>query len=136
MLNWFCLGCCRAAIHSTAAVKSFPLVNLFTTNGMIFGPSAIRASNSGPGARVSEFGESFLLTHVFGPFPPKIRDLVNEDTYQLVIYIMHLNPPEIMTPFSMVRKRDIVKEDKEFILRIMKMDWRDRPTAKELLEDE
>lgn len=54
-----------ATIHNITAVKSFPLVNLFTTNGMIFGPSAIRASNSGPVVRVSEFGESFLLTHVF-----------------------------------------------------------------------
>ena len=27
-------------------------------------------------------------------------------------------------------------KDKEFIGRIMKMDWRDRPTTKELLEDE
>lgn len=102
---------------------------------MIFGQSTIRASNSGPGARVSEFSESFLLTHVFRPFLSKIRDLVNKDIYQLVIYLMHPNPPEIMTPFSLVRKRDIIKKNKEFILRIMKMDWHDRPTAKELLED-
>lgn len=72
----------------------------------------------------------------FGPFPPKIREIVNDETYQSVLYLMHLNPPEIMTPFSLVTEREVVKEDKEFILRIMKMDWRDRPTAKELLEAE
>lgn len=72
----------------------------------------------------------------FGPFPPKIREIVNYETYQSVLYLMHLNPPENMTSFSLVTEREIVKEDKEFILRIMKMDWRDRPTAKELLEDE
>lgn len=72
----------------------------------------------------------------FGPFPPKIKSIVNDETYQSVLYLMHLNPPESMTPFSLVTEREVVKEDKEFILRIMKMDWRDRPTAKELLQDE
>lgn len=46
-------------------MKSFPLVNLYTTNGVIFGPSATRAANSGPVAWVSEFGGSLLLNHVF-----------------------------------------------------------------------
>ncbi|ROW08763.1 hypothetical protein VPNG_06406 [Cytospora leucostoma] len=72
----------------------------------------------------------------FGPFPPKIREVVDDETYTSVLYLMHLNPPESMTPFRLVTEREVVKEDKDFILRIMKMDWRDRPTAKELLEDE
>lgn len=72
----------------------------------------------------------------FGPFPSKIREIVNDETFQSVLYLMHLNPPEKMTPFSLVTEREVIKEDKEFILKIMKMDWRDRPTAKELLEDE
>lgn len=49
---------------------------------------------------------------------------------------MFLNPPESMTPFSRVTEREVMEEDKEFILKIMKMDWRDRPTARELLKDE
>ncbi|KAI7776319.1 serine/threonine protein kinase [Diaporthe eres] len=42
-----------------------------------------------------------------------------------------------VAPFSLVTEREVGKEDKEFILRIMKTDWRDQPTAnmKELLED-
>lgn len=53
-----------------------------------------------------------------------------------ISYIMNLIPPEAMTPFRFVTEREVSKEDKEFILKIMKMDWRDRPTAKELLQDE
>jgi len=49
---------------------------------------------------------------------------------------MDLVKPEMMTPFRFVTEREVSKEDKEFILKIMKMDWRDRPTAKELLQDE
>ncbi|KAG8164264.1 hypothetical protein KVR01_006182 [Diaporthe batatas] len=72
----------------------------------------------------------------FGPFPFKIREIVNDETFQTVLYLMQLNPPESMTHFSRVTEREVVKEDKDFILKIMRMDWRDRPTAKELLEDE
>lgn len=72
----------------------------------------------------------------FGPFPAKIREIVDDETFQSVLYLMQLNPPESMTPFRFVTEREVVKNDKEFILKIMKMDWRDRPTAKELLEDE
>ncbi|ROV94032.1 hypothetical protein VMCG_08229 [Cytospora schulzeri] len=60
---------------------------------------------------------------------------MDDETYMSVLYLMHLNPPERMTPFRLVPEREVVKEDTEFILRIMKMDWRDRPTVKELLED-
>lgn len=71
-----------------------------------------------------------------GPFPAKIVEIAYDETLQSVQYLMDMNPPESMTPFSRVTEREVVKEDKEFNLRIMKMDWRDRPTAKELLEDE
>lgn len=41
-----------------------------------------------------------------------------------------------MTLFQRVAEREVIKKDKDFILKIMKMDWRDRPTAEELLQDE
>jgi len=40
-----------------------------------------------------------------------------------------------MTPFALVTEREVPREDKEFICRIMKIDPRDRPTAKELLQN-
>ncbi|KAI0459525.1 STE/STE20 protein kinase [Xylaria acuta] len=72
----------------------------------------------------------------FGPFPPKIQEIVNEETLTSIVYLMQLIPPEKTTPFRFVTEREVDKEDKEFILKIMQMDWRDRPTAKELLQDE
>lgn len=41
-----------------------------------------------------------------------------------------------MTPFYLTTEKEVCKKDKEFIGKIMMMDWRDRPTAQELLEDE
>lgn len=49
---------------------------------------------------------------------------------------MHGVPREKMKPFGRITEREISKEDKAFILKIMKLDPRDRPTAKELLQDE
>lgn len=71
----------------------------------------------------------------FGPFPPMIQEIVSHETLTSILYLMHLIPPEKTTPFRMVTEREVAKEDKEFILKIMQMDWRDRPTAKELLQD-
>lgn len=42
---------------------------------------------------------------------------------------------EPMRPFSRAGEREISREDRTFVLNIMKMDPRDRPTAQELLDD-
>ena len=44
-------------------------------------------------------------------------------------------PPEKKKPFSRISEQEMSGEDKEFILRIMKLDPRDRPSARELLQD-
>ncbi|KAI1746927.1 STE/STE20 protein kinase [Xylaria castorea] len=72
----------------------------------------------------------------FGPFPAKVQETFDEETLTSIVYLMRMIPPEKMTPFRFVTEREVHKEDKEFILKIMPMDWRDRPTAKELLQDE
>ncbi|GAW23010.1 hypothetical protein ANO14919_125580 [Xylariales sp. No.14919] len=41
-----------------------------------------------------------------------------------------------MTSFRFVTEREVAEEDKDFVLKIMQMDWRDRPTAEELLRGE
>ena len=71
----------------------------------------------------------------FGPFPAKVKEVFNEETLTSIVHLMHLIPPSKMTPFRMATEREVGKEDREFILKIMQMDWRDRPTAKELLQD-
>jgi hypothetical protein len=45
-------------------------------------------------------------------------------------------PPEKMTPFARTTEKEVIKKDKDFIEKIIMLDWRDRPTAKKLLEDE
>ena len=45
-------------------------------------------------------------------------------------------PPKELKPFTLASQKEISKEDKEFILKVMKLDPRDRLTAKELLTDE
>jgi hypothetical protein len=38
-------------------------------------------------------------------------------------------------PFAKAKDKELAKEDRTFVSRIMRMDPRDRPTAKELLRD-
>jgi hypothetical protein len=44
-------------------------------------------------------------------------------------------PQSKTTPFDRTTEREVCKEDKVFIGKIMQLDWRDRPTANELLKD-
>ena len=37
--------------------------------------------------------------------------------------------------FRVISEKEICKEDKTFLWKIMKYDWRERPTAQQLLED-
>jgi hypothetical protein len=41
-----------------------------------------------------------------------------------------------MASFTRITEREVIKKDREFIGKIMRLDWRDRLTAKELLDDE
>jgi hypothetical protein len=45
-------------------------------------------------------------------------------------------PQSQTTPFQRTTETEVCKKDKVFIGKIMKLDWRDRPSAKELLQDE
>jgi hypothetical protein len=45
-------------------------------------------------------------------------------------------PRSKTTPFHRTIEQEVSKKDKEFIGKIMMMDWRDRPTAKDLLQDQ
>ena len=48
---------------------------------------------------------------------------------------MLINSVDKRTPFKLVSSREIAKEDREFVLKLMKLDTWDRPSAKELLQD-
>lgn len=72
----------------------------------------------------------------FGPWPGKYDEIASPETVHAIMWIMQEIPKSETTPFSMISEKEVTKKDKEFILQIMKMDWRDRPSARELLEHE
>jgi hypothetical protein len=72
----------------------------------------------------------------FGPFPAKYEEIASPETVTAILYLMHEIPERETTPFHRTTEREVSKADKNFIGNIMMMDWRDRPTAKELLDDE
>jgi hypothetical protein len=72
----------------------------------------------------------------FGPFLAKIQEICSEETVHSILCLMAEIPPEKMTSFARTTEKEVIKKDKDFIGKIMMLDWRDRPTAKELLEDE
>lgn len=71
----------------------------------------------------------------FGPFPAKYEEIASPETVTAILYLMHEIPQSQTTPFSRTTEREVSLKDKEFISEIMKLDWRDRPTAQELLKD-
>ena len=68
----------------------------------------------------------------FGPFPIPHKDIAVEDTQEAIIGIMSAIPPNKLKPFRNLSERKICNADKEFVPKIMKLDPRDRPPAKEL----
>ncbi|GAB1203595.1 hypothetical protein APSETT445_002231 [Aspergillus pseudonomiae] len=72
----------------------------------------------------------------FGPFAPSYGEPADEETLAILSLIMKDVPPEKLRPFSLASQKEISQQDKEFLLKIMKLDPRDRPTAKDLIEDE
>ncbi|KAI2485743.1 Serine/threonine protein kinase [Pyrenophora tritici-repentis] len=72
----------------------------------------------------------------FGPFRAKIAEIADPETVQSIMLIMPNIPKEKTTPFSRTTESEVNQRDNIFISKIMKLDWRDCPTAKELLEDE
>jgi hypothetical protein len=72
----------------------------------------------------------------FGPFPEKYAEIASPETVMAILWLMQEIPQSQTTPFQRTAEHEVCKKDKEFIGKIMMIDWRDRPTAKELLYDE
>jgi len=72
----------------------------------------------------------------FGPFPAKYKEIASPETVAAILYLMEEIPQSQTTPFHRTAEGEDCKKDKLFIGKIMMMDWRDRPMAKVLLEDE
>ncbi|KMU88548.1 hypothetical protein CIHG_06348 [Coccidioides immitis H538.4] len=93
-------------------------------------PEAQLGLQWGPPTDIWSFGTMVVIAY------PGSFLLTNPNTLGVLSLIMNDVPPEKLRPFSLASQREISEDDKEFVLKIMKLDPRDRPTAKELLEDE
>jgi serine/threonine protein kinase len=85
-----------------------------------------------------DFHAKILNKHyeIFGSFPSSYQEIADDGRLDLLATIMDQTPPEALSLFSWTSPAEVSDVDKAFILRIMKLDPRDRPTALELLEDE
>jgi hypothetical protein len=72
----------------------------------------------------------------FGPFPLGYKEIANAKTLDYLADIMDGVPQSARKPFQYIKDKEFEPEDKVFILKIMKLDPRDRPTARQLLEDD
>lgn len=73
---------------------------------------------------------------IFGPFPPSYIDIANEERQAILAVVNnYINENGLRKPFSMAEDSELSIEDRNFICKIMRMDPRERPTAKQLLED-
>ncbi|KAK0633609.1 kinase-like domain-containing protein [Immersiella caudata] len=80
-----------------------------------------------------EFTVLKRMHRFFGPFPQSYHDFNDEDTMTIINFINAQGPPP--KPFHRVGPREVPSADTAFLLKIMKLDPRDRPTAEELLAD-
>lgn len=86
-----------------------------------------------------EYHLKILVLHndFFGPFPWSYQELVEGDKLDAVEFAMAVTlQSESQKPFMSITRTEIIDEDKVFLMRIMKLDPRDRPTVDELLKDE
>jgi serine/threonine protein kinase len=72
----------------------------------------------------------------FGPFPPNYHEIVDRDTIEVVLWFMEKFSNDDMIYFQRITEKQISKEDNEFICWIMKLDLRQRPTVRQILEHE
>jgi len=72
-------------------------------------------------------------TQYLGPFPAKYEEIIDQETVAVILYLGEQIPKSKLTQFHRTTEREVSKEDKEFIGKIMKLDPRDRHSVKELL---
>ncbi|KFY43571.1 hypothetical protein V495_03882 [Pseudogymnoascus sp. VKM F-4514 (FW-929)] len=77
----------------------------------------------------------------FGPYPLSYREIADLDKQSALADIMNTvggatSGQDIRKPFCLIREKEISREDRKFLGKMMRLDPRNRPTARELLRDE
>ncbi|KAL9100820.1 MAG: hypothetical protein Q9163_003850 [Psora crenata] len=74
---------------------------------------------------------------IFGPVPLSYSEIADDERLGILTAVINLiNEHNLQSPFHLWADKELSREDRTFICKIMKLDPRDRPTAKELLQDE
>ena len=69
--------------------------------------------------------------------PLSYEEIANEERLGiLTAAINYVNENRLQLLFSVSEDEELLKEDRDFIMRMMKLDSRNRPTAKDILQDE
>lgn len=69
--------------------------------------------------------------------PLSFQDITDDERLEILAKTIHfINDNNLKKPFYLSADKELSKEDRTFIYKIMRLDPRDRPTAKELLQDE
>lgn len=73
----------------------------------------------------------------FGPVPLSYKEIASEERLELLAGVInYVVAAKLHLPFSRSGDEELAEADRDFIVKMMKLDPRDRPTAKELLEDD
>ncbi|KAL3479369.1 kinase-like domain-containing protein [Aspergillus californicus] len=85
-----------------------------------------------------KYDVKILLKHhrCFGPFPESYEQIADQKRLAILTWVMQNSPSETLRPFHLTTTKEICQADKKFVLRIMRLDPRDRPSARQLLEDQ
>lgn len=74
---------------------------------------------------------------IFGPVPLSFQDIADDERLEILTKSIHfINDNNLKKPFHLSVDPELSEKDRTFICKIMKLDPRDRPTARELLQDE
>ena len=84
------------------------------------------------------FGFWVLVEQIrrFGPFKESFREIASAERIEMckgAVFYIHENQKWL--PFAISVDKELEPPDRDFIAKMMKLDPRDRPTAKELLKD-
>jgi hypothetical protein len=121
----------HSSLNIFAKIVQFKLISLIYGGDFnIFRPKGVKRDHEEYALEVVK--QQFRF---FGPFPVKISEIASPEIVHAILWLMQEIPDEKLAQFYSITEREVIKKDKEFIGKFTKLDWRDRPTAKELLED-
>ncbi|KAL8935262.1 MAG: hypothetical protein Q9211_004787, partial [Gyalolechia sp. 1 TL-2023] len=84
------------------------------------------------------YGFRVLVEQVrrFGPFNNNFEEIADAERLAICTgAIVYIQENQKWLPFSMSEDDELARPDRDFIAKMMKLDPRDRPTARELLQD-